>query len=229
MKPGQMKNLLIFMFLIVFAASCDDDGDDNYGEYITNGSTSKTIAKGGESVNGIYFSMDSISRQVIIKTCEKKISDICIKVVEDLTKKGRVLEYKNELGDQAGYVLNKDILDSLAYYNYTSADIGTNADKDDIVLYGIAPYREKGIWESITVTQANFEKDHPKLFEKSLDIFFKTDKPLMKDIMVENQGGNFVEYNAKVRFADGNEQYVHFNIANKSQKLVLEINGNQVK
>lgn len=217
------------MFLLVFAASCDDDDADKYGDYITTGSTSKTVPNMGESVNGIYFSMDSISHQVIIKTCQKKIGDICVKIIEDLVKKNKKLEYKNELGDQFGYSLDKQIMDSLAYYNYTSADIGTSVDDNEILLYGITPYREKGIWENITVTNANFEKDHPKLFAKGEALFFKTNNPAMKDLTVENQGGNFVEYNGKVRFADGNEQYVHFTAANKSQKLELEINGNEVK
>jgi hypothetical protein len=220
-----MRKLLFLSFILLALASCDDDPDDKYSDFVEGQNTKSTASKSGESVNGLYFSMDSVTKYVIAKSNEQIINEEAVRIIQQLVKKEMVPEYNNELGKKFGYNLTKEIKDSLAYYNYLDGDIGPigKNGENSIILYGTSPYKEKGIWEEIIVLNKDIEKNHPALFQKACANFFKNQNPQMSGIVIENQGGNFIEYNANITYSSGNEHYVHFRVANKNEKLAITI------
>ena len=226
LKPRYMKNLLPLILFCLLATGCVDEEADEGSDFISAESMSKENAsRKNESVGGLHYSMDSISHEIICKTSSIALKNLCLEIVERLAKKDRVLEYTNNLGPKYAYHLSQPILDSLAIYNYDKSNMGTNSDQYELTLHGIAPYKNKGLWENFTVKGVDFEKKHPILYQRAKQEFFNKEKPEITELAIENQGGNFVEYNAKIKFASGNEKYIHFTVTNKSQAIVLEIGG----
>ncbi len=229
-----MKRLIFIpLLLLLIMAGCESDSMEESGgsdDNLTTPSFAQSNTKNSNvPLNGLNYNMDSVMRQVIIKFNFLSINQVCDEVLANMIRKNKKLEYSTELGEFYGFVFTKDTWDSLHYYGYDESDISSTSPNKEIYLVGRAPYKERGIYEDMVVNNANKDVKHPKLFERGVEEYFKKQQPKVYDLSIADQASSYIEYNAKISFTSGNDEYITFSVNAENQKIVIKVDKSDIK
>ena len=222
-----MKRFFIIPLFFLLLSGCESDtieGASSSNDELTETQFNKQDAQYSKTkLNGLGYNIDSVSNAAITMYNSLRISEICEKIVENLIRKNTKLEYSNDLEDVNCFYFTQETWDSLKYYNYTKEDVSSTNKKVEIYVSGKSPYISSGLYENITVNIKDMEKLHPKLYEKGIAEFFRTKKPKVFELNIDNQSSNKIEYSAKIKFTDGADEYIIFSVSNEGQKIVVRL------
>ena len=216
-----MKKLLLIPILFLFIGCSDDPIEDSLDE--SNLKREIPLKSDGSIAENKPVDADSAARYALLQYNKIKIYELGNEIIENLLRKNRRLEFSNQLVNQYGYSFSKDIRDSLNYYGFTDKEIGYGDANKDIDLIGQSPYLENGIWEKVMVKIKNFEAKHPVLYKQAIERFYEDNDPKIQEITISDRAGNVVDYCAKVRLNDGQEQYLCFSIETSNQKTIVTL------
>jgi hypothetical protein len=218
--------VLTFFILLVLLSGCDDDKIDATLRSAPTEESKEVKPVSNNTLHGLNFSLDSINRAVIIQTNRLKINQICSDILRMLVTKNKQLEYKNNLSEVYCFLVTQDKLDSLAYFGYPKETVGEG---ELINLAGTEPYKNKNMWERVSIKDDEFETKHPTLFKLAADRFFEKYAPRLVDERIALHGVNYIDYEATLRYKNNDETPITFRIANESQKLVVTVDKFGVK
>ena len=221
-----MKNILLFVLLLVFTGCADDTIEDHVSKSTAPDAPKKkevNSTNAGNLVNGLPYNPDSTHREAIIKFNEIKIIEIGNLMLENILKKNKKLEFQNDIQEAYGYFFTQDVWDSLAALGFPKNEVSMGEESAPIMLEGKPPYIDKGIWEEQKFNNNDMRSKHPILFKRAVDRFMSSEHPKINDVTMENQGGSFVDYSLKVSYNISNDQYIYYTVSNTNQRIVVTV------
>ncbi len=216
---------------MVLLSGCSDEetptvytSPDNEISQTDTGGQPKTIRRNEATIEGLTYNIDSVTYQALVLYNKVTINSICSGIVTGIIEKDKKIAFKSEIQTLYCFEVSKEDIDSLKQFGFSESDISHTDVTKPIYITGANQYAAKGLWETVRVSNIDFETKYPKLYQSATQVFLKNKGPHISSVTVTDQASKYVDYNAEFQYSDDQNVYIYFTVKNVNQHINITLN-----